>query len=152
MELRTRINSAMKEAMKNKDQVALSTVRLISAALKDRDITAKANGQMDGINEGDILSMMKTMIKQRQDSAKTYRDADRPELAEREEQEIKVIEQFLPVQLSEKEVSNAIDTAIEETGASDVKDMGKVIGMMKSKYAGQIDMGIVSGMVKQKLG
>lgn len=152
MEKRAQINNALKEAMKNKDQVALSTVRLITAALKDRDITAKGNGQMEGVSDTEILSMLQTMIKQRQESSKTYRDAERDDLADREDQEIKVIQQFMPAQLSEKEVDAAIQTAIEETGASDIKDMGKVMAVLKEKYAGQMDMGKVSGKVKEKLG
>lgn len=149
---RTEINTAMKDAMKSKDQTALSTIRLISAALKDRDITARGQGNADGIDDSEILSMLQTMIKQRRESAKVYCDAGREELAEREEAEIEVIQAFLPQQLSDDEVSAAIDKIIADTGAACIKDMGKVMGALKSQYAGQIDMGKAGGAVKAKLG
>ena len=152
MDKRSELNAAMKEAMKTKSQTALSTIRLINAALKDRDITARGNGKADGIEEAEILSMLQSMIKQRQESAKTYCDAGREELAEREESEIEVIKQFLPQQLGEDEVKAVIDTIIEETGAESIKDMGKIMGVLKSKYAGQVDMGKAGGLVKEKLG
>ena len=148
---REEFNSALKEALKSKDQIAMATIRLILAALKDRDIEARAKGS-DGVSEAEILSMLQSMVKQRKESAKTYEDAGRGELAEREMAEITVIERFLPQQLSEEETSAAIDAAIEETGAADIKDMGKVMGVLKSKYAGQLDMGKAGGMVKAKLG
>ncbi|MDB2683176.1 GatB/YqeY domain-containing protein [Alphaproteobacteria bacterium] len=152
MDKRTEFNSALKEALKNKDKVAMSTIRLILAAMKDRDIAARSKGNAEGIDETEILSMMQTMIKQRTESAKTYADAGRQELADREEQEIKVIEKFMPAQLGEAEVSKIIDDVIEELGASDIKDMGKVMGAIKTRYAGQIDMGKTGGLVKAKLG
>ena len=152
MDKRSELNTAMKEAMKNKNQTALSTIRLINAALKDRDITARGNGKADGIEESEILSMLQSMIKQRQESAKTYCDAGREELAEREEAEIEVIKQFLPQQLSEDEVKAAIQTIIADTGAESIKDMGKVMGVLKSQYAGQVDMGKAGGLVKELLG
>lgn len=151
MDKRAEFNMALKEAMKNKDQVALSTIRLMTAALKDRDITAKADGKADGISDSEILSMLQSMIKQRQDSALTYRDAGREELASREEQEIAVIQKFMPAQLDEAEIDTAINSAIESAEAHDIKDMGKVMGVLKSKYAGQMDMGKVSDRVKNKL-
>ena len=152
MDKRSEFNAALKEALKEKDQIAMSTIRLILAALKDRDIVARGQGQADGIEESEILSMMQSMIKQRQESAKTYCDAGREELAEREEAEIEVIQKFLPKQLSEEEVSEIIGTLIEETGASDIKDMGKIMGRLKGEYAGQIDMGKAGGLVKTRLG
>lgn len=151
VEKREEFNAALKTALKDKDQTAISTVRLILAALKDRDISARGAGKGDGIDESEILSMLQSMIKQRQESAKVYCDAGREELAEREEAEIEVIQKFLPQQLSEEEVGAAIDKIIRETEASDIKDMGKVMGILKSEYAGQVDMGKASGMVKQKL-
>jgi len=144
-------NSALKEALKSKDQVALSTIRLIMAALKDRDITARGKGQAEGIDDAEILSMMQSMVKQRQESSKTYRDNDRPELAEREEEEITVIQKFLPQQMSEDEIQTAITEIIAETGADNIKDMGKVMGVLKGKYAGQLDMAKAGGMIKAKL-
>ncbi len=151
MSKREEINSALKTAMKEKDQVALSTIRLINAALKDRDINARGSGNDEGIADSEILSMLQSMIKQRVESAKTYADAGRAELADREEAEIKIIETFLPQQLSDEDVAKAIEDIIAETGASDIKAMGQVMGVLKSKYAGQIDMGKAGGLVKQKL-
>ncbi len=130
----------------------MSTIRLILAALKDRDIAARGAGKGDGIEETEILSMLQSMIKQRQESAKVYCDAGREELAEREEAEIEIIQGFLPQQLSADEIAEAIDKIIQDTGATDIKDMGKVMGVLKSEYAGQVDMGKAGGMVKQKLG
>jgi len=152
MDKRSELNAAMKDAMKNKNQTALSTIRLINAAIKDRDIAARSQGKADGIEDGEILSMLQSMIKQRQESAKTYCDAGREELAEREEAEIEVIKTFLPQQLGEDEVKNVIDQIVEETGADSIKDMGKIMGVLKSKYAGQVDMGKAGGLVKEKLG
>lgn len=151
MTKREDFNSALKDALKSKDQVALSTIRLIMAALKDRDISARGKGQAEGIDDAEILSMMQSMVKQRQESSKTYRDNDRPELAEREEQEIIVIQKFLPQQMSEEEIQTAITEIIAETGADNIKDMGKVMGVLKSKYAGQLDMAKAGGMIKAKL-
>lgn len=122
------------------------------AALKDRDITARGNGNAEGIADAEILSMLQSMVKQRQESSKTYRDNDRPELAEREEEEIAVIQKFLPQQMSAEEAEAAIAEIIAETGAANIKDMGKVMGVLKSKYAGQLDMAKAGGMVKAKLG
>lgn len=151
MTKREELSAALKDALKNKDQVALSTIRLIQAALKDRDINARSSGNQDGISDAEILSMMQSMIKQRVESATTYRDAGRAELAEREEVEIKVIESFLPQQMSEEETASVIDTIIKDTGAADIKDMGKVMNELKTRYAGQLDMGKAGGLVKAKL-
>lgn len=151
MTKREDFNSALKQALKSKDQVALSTIRLMMAALKDRDITARGKGNAEGIAEAEILSMMQSMVKQRQESSKTYRDNDRSELAEREEEEILVIQRFLPQQMSEEDASKAIADIIAETGADNIKDMGKVMGVLKTKYAGQLDMAKAGGMVKAKL-
>jgi hypothetical protein len=137
--------------MQNKDQVSLSTIRLITAAIKDRDIAARSNGNDQGISDAEILSLLQSMVKQRQESSKTYTDAGRPELAEREEAEIEVIERFLPQQMSEEETGAAIETIIAETGASSIKDMGKVMNALKEKYAGQLDMAKAGGLVKSKL-
>lgn len=152
MDKREEFTAAMKDAMKSKNQTALSTIRLIMAALKDRDIAARSKGQADGIEEAEILSMLGSMVKQRQESAKVYCDAGREELAEREEAEIEIIQKFMPAQLSDDDVAAAIDSIIADTGASDIKDMGKVMGVLKSKYAGQVDMGKAGSAVKAKLG
>lgn len=152
MSKRTEINNAMKEALKTKDQVALSTIRLITSAMKDKDIAARPAGNADGIGDAEILSMLQSMVKQRKESAKIYVDAGRTDLSEKEEQEIAVIEKFLPQQLGDDEVAKIVAAVIAETGAAGVKDMGKVMGVLKSKYAGQIDMAKAGGVVKEKLG
>ena len=149
--LREDIASAMKEAMKAKDQAALATLRLISAALKDRDIAARGNGNQDGISDDEILSMLQTMIKQRHESAKMYRDGNRPELAESEESEIAIITGFLPAQLGAAEVDAAIAAAIESSGAASIKDMGQVMAHLKANHAGQMDFSAASQAVKSAL-
>lgn len=149
--LREDIASAMKEAMKAKDQAALATLRLISAALKDRDIAARGNGNQDGISDDEILSMLQTMIKQRHESAKMYRDGNRPELAEAEEAEIAIITGFLPAQLGAVEVDAAIAAAIESSGAASIKDMGQVMAHLKANHAGQMDFSAASQAVKSAL-
>lgn len=149
--LREDIASAMKEAMKAKDQAALATLRLISAALKDRDIAARGNGNQDGISDDEILSMLQTMIKQRHESAKMYRDGNRPELAESEEAEIAIITGFLPTQLGAVEVDAAIAAAIESSGAASIKDMGQVMAHLKANHAGQMDFSAASQAVKSAL-
>ena len=151
MSKREEFTTALKESLKSKDQVAMSTIRLITAAMKDRDIAARGKGNMDGIEDAEILSLMQSMIKQRQESSKMYTENGRPELAERELAEIKVIEQFLPAQMSEDEVGKVIEELITETGAADIKDMGKVMNELKTRYAGQIDMAKAGGAVKAKL-
>lgn len=151
MEKREEFNAALKEALKAKDETAVSTIRLILAALKDRDISARGQGKSDGVDESEILSMLQSMIKQRNESIKTYRDAGREELAEREENEIKVIERFLPAQLDESQLSEEVEKIVAEVGAESIKDMGKVMAELKSRFAGQIDMGKAGGLVKEKL-
>ena len=149
--MRDAISNAQKEALKAKDKTALSTIRLITAALKDRDIAARTKGTGDGISDDEILSMLQTMIKQRAESVKLYNEGNRPELAAAENEEIRFIQQFLPQQLTAAELEDAITNAIAETGAESVKDMGKVMGVLKSKYAGQIDFGAASGEIKSRL-
>ncbi|HNQ92502.1 MAG TPA: GatB/YqeY domain-containing protein [Alphaproteobacteria bacterium] len=150
-EKRTELNTALKEAMKAKDEVTLNTIRMVISKMKEQDIEARVKGNMDGIDDGQLLSIMQGMIKQRQESAKMYRDGNRPELAEKEEAEIGVIEKFLPAQMSDDEVATAIQGIIAATGAAGIKDMGKVMGELKSKYAGQCDMAKAGAVVKQKL-
>ena len=149
--MRENIAAAMKQALKDKDQAALGTMRLIMAALKDRDIAARGNGNPDGISDDDIFGLLQTMIKQRTESAKMYNDGGRPELAAAEEAEIAIIKEFLPAQLSDDEMSAAIAAAIEQTGAASVKDMGQVMGFLKSSYAGQMDFSVASQAVKTAL-
>jgi len=151
VEIRTEINNKLKESLKNKDQVALSTVRLIMAALKDRDITARSTGKAEGIDDSEILSMLQSMIKQRAESAKTYEDAGREDLAKREKEEIVVIESFMPKQLSEAEIQAAVAQKIKATKAESIRDMGKVMAELKAEYAGQFDMGHASALVKDAL-
>ena len=149
--MRTEFNAALKAALKNKDQTAISTVRLILAALKDRDIAARGQGKADGIADSEILAMLQSMIKQRRESAKLYCDAGREELAEREEAEIEVIGRFLPAPMSDAEAAAAIAQVIAATGAASIKDMGKVMAALKSEYAGRLDMGKAGELVRTKL-
>lgn len=152
MDKRAEFSAALKDSLKNKDKVATSTIRLIMAAMKDRDITAREKGDADGISDADILSMLQSMIKQRHESSKTYSEAGRDDLAEREEAEIDVIRSFLPKQLSEDEIKEIINQKIEQLNVNSVKDMGKIMGALKSEYAGKIDMGKAGVLVKAKLG
>jgi uncharacterized protein YqeY len=152
MDKRSEFSTALKEALKNKDKVATSTLRLIMAALKDRDIAIRESGKPDGIDDSEILLMLQSMVKQRQESARTYSDAGRDDLAEQEEMEIEVIKSFMPKQLDDSEVDTIIGGIIAEIGAKDVKDMGKVMAVMKTKYAGQVDMGKAGAVAKKKLG
>ena len=149
--MRDRISQAMKEALKSKDQKALATIRLISAALKDRDIAARSQDNADGISDDEILSLLQTMIKQRAESAKLYVEGNRPELAEAEQHEISIIQQFLPEQLDEAAIRAAIKTALAETGSSSVKDMGTVMNYLKTQFAGQMDFSMASQLVKKAL-
>jgi uncharacterized protein YqeY len=151
MELRERVTSAIKQAMKDKEQARLSTLRLINAAIKDRDIAARADGNDTGVDDAEVLSIMGKMVKQRRESARTYEEGGRLDLAEREMQEITVIEEFLPKALSDKEVRAAIDAAVAEVGASSIRDMGRVMGALKAKYTGQMDFGAVGAQVKERL-
>lgn len=154
MELRERIGEALKTAMREKDTMSLSTLRLINAAIKDRDIAKRGEGGDDadsGVNGDEILQILGKMVKQRQESAKAYEEGGRLELAEQERAEIGVIETFLPRQLDEEETAAAVDAAIAETGATSIRDMGKVMGALKAKYTGQMDFGSVGAKVKQQL-
>jgi len=148
---RTRLNEALKEAMRAKNQRALSTVRLILAALKDRDIAARGRGVTDGIQEDEILSMLQTMIKQRRDAIALYEQGGRLELAEQEREEIAIIEEFLPKQLDEGEVREAVNTVIADIGTSGIKDMGRIMAELRSRYAGRMDFGKASALVKEAL-
>ena len=151
MSLREQLNADLKTALKAKDQMTMSTIRLIVAAIKERDIAERGKGHAEGIGEGEILSLLQTMIKQRRESANIYREGGRPELAEREDCEVEIIERFLPKQMNDNELSDAISSLIEETGANSIKDMGKIMGALKSKYAGQVDMTRAGAVVKEKL-
>lgn len=155
MELRDKISDALKTAMREKDKERLSTLRLINAAIKDRDIAKRSeggDGGDTGVGGNEILQILGKMVKQRQESARAYEEGGRLELAEKERSEITVIEDFLPKQLDEAETEAAIDKAIAQTGAGSIRDMGKVMGALKSKYTGQMDFGAVGPMVKARLG
>ncbi len=150
--MRDRISSSLKDAMRAKDALRLSTLRLISAAIKDRDIAERGEGREDGVSDDEILGILGKMIKQREDSAKAYDEAGRLESAEKERDEITVIKEFLPRQLSDAEVQAAVKAAVAEVGASSIRDMGRVMGALKAKYAGQMDFGKAGGAVKGVLG
>lgn len=150
--LRARINDTLKDSMKSKDGVATSTCRLILAALKDRDIADRSKGNQEGIGDDAILRLLQSMIKQRREAIQLYRDGNRTELAEKEQAEIDIIERFLPEQMSEDDMAAAVQGVIDETGAGSIKEMGRVMGALKEKYAGRMDFGKASGIVKEKLG
>ncbi len=152
MSLRDQLQTALKEAMKAKEADRLSTLRLVNAAIKDRDIASRGDGGPEEIAEGDILSVLGRMVKQRQESARAYEEGGRLELAEKELAEIRVIEEFLPRQLDAAEVEAAIAAAIAEVGATSIRDMGKVMGALKAKYTGQMDFGAVGPRIKDRLG
>ncbi|UYO45673.1 GatB/YqeY domain-containing protein [Rhodopseudomonas palustris] len=148
--LRENINTAVKEAMKAKDERKLSTLRMVNSTIKNADIEARGQGKPP-LSDGDLLSLLQKMIKQRQESVELYDKGGRAELADQERAEIAVIQAYLPQQMSDDEVKAAIAATISETGAAGIKDMGKVIGALKAKYAGQMDFGKASGMVKAAL-
>jgi uncharacterized protein YqeY len=150
--LRARFNDALKTAMKEKAVRTLSTVRLILAKLKERDIEVRAKGNHDGIPEPEIQSMLQGMVKQRRESIELYEKGGRPELAQQERDEITVIEGFLPKQLAGAELDAAVRQAIAETGAQTAKDMGRVMAVLKERYAGQLDMAQASAAAKKALG
>ena len=147
--LRDDINKALTEAMKAKNERAVSTLRMVNSTLKNADIEARTTGKP--LDDAAVLSILQKMIKQRQESVEMYKKGARPDLVKQEEEEIAVISAYLPKQMSDAEVAAAIDAAIKETGAAGMKDMGKVIGILRGKYAGQMDFGKASGMVKGKL-
>ena len=149
--LRARLNDDLKDALKAKDQLAVATLRLILAALKDRDIAARGKGNSDGVKDDEIIQLLQKMVRQRRDSNEAYQNGGRQDLAEREAAEIEVIKRFLPEELDEAAVQSAIEQTIAELQASSVKDMGKVIGTLKERYAGRMDFGRASQLVKQRL-
>lgn len=151
-EKRTELNNSLKTALKAKEQIKVSTIRLINAAIKDRDIAARSKGDTDGISDEGILSLLQSMIKQRRDSSKVYREGDREDLALREDQEVEIIQEFLPKQLDDDTLKSIIEGVIADAGITDIKGMGKIMGVLKTKYAGQVDMGKAGGLVKGLLG
>ncbi len=152
--LREQLNDTLKEAMKSKEPTTVSTLRLINAAIKDRDIADRTKGGIDeeGISDADILQLLQSMIKQRHDSIDAYTKGGRNELADQEAQEIEVIERFLPEQLGDEEMTNAVNGVIEAVGAESLKEMGAVMAKLREDFAGQMDFGKASGIVKKRLG
>lgn len=150
--LRQRLSDALKAAMLGRDTRTVSTVRLILAALKDRDIAARPRGVADGVPDEEILQMLQSMMKQRRESIALYEQGGRLELAQQEAEEIAIIERFLPAQLSEAEVAEAVDGVVTEIGAQGLKDMGRVMVALKEQFAGRMDFTKASAIVKQKLG
>jgi uncharacterized protein YqeY len=147
--LRDDINKALTEAMKAKNERAVSTLRMVNSTLKNADIEARTTGKPLG--DAEVLAVLQKMVKQRQESVEMYRKGGRDDLVKQEQEEIAIIQGYLPKQMSEAEMAAAIDAAVSETGASTMKDMGKVIGLLRGKYAGQMDFGKASGLVKAKL-
>ena len=149
--LRQHLNDALKAAMKAQDKRRVSTLRLILAALKDRDIAARSGDNGDGISESDILGMLQTMIRQRRDSIEQFKQGGRKDLADKEAEEIAVIQDFLPAQLDEGEVAEACRQVVAELEAGGLKDMGRVMGELKSRYTGRMDFAKASAAVKELL-
>lgn len=150
--LRPQLNDALKAAMLSKDSRVVSTIRLILAALKDRDIAARSRGVMDGIGDDEILSMLQSMIKQRRESISLYEQGGRLELAQQEMDEIAIIERFLPRQMNEEEMTGAVSAVIAELGAVGIKDMGRVMAALKERHAGTMDFTKASALTKKLLG
>jgi uncharacterized protein YqeY len=151
MGLRDQFNDQLKLAMKAKAAKRLSTLRMILAAVKDRDIGARSEDSREGISDDDILSLLAKMIKQREESAATYDSGNRPELAAGEREEIEIIREFMPRQMSADETRKAAQDAIAELGAGSLKDMGKIMGALKSRYSGQMDFAAAGAAVKELL-
>ncbi|MGX9856130.1 GatB/YqeY domain-containing protein [Limimaricola variabilis] len=152
MTLRDKINASLKDAMKAKEADRLSTLRLINAAIKDRDIAARGEGEEGLVSDEVVLAILAKMVKQRQESARAYDEAGRIELAEKERAEVAVIEEFLPRPLSESETEAAVDEAIAAAEATSIRDMGRVMAALKSRYAGRMDFGRVGPLVRDRLG
>ncbi|WP_029040709.1 GatB/YqeY domain-containing protein [Cucumibacter marinus] len=148
--MRDRINAALKQAVKARETRRMATLRLVNAAIKDRDIDARGEGR-EAVTDEEILAILQKMIKQREESARIYAENGRAELAQQENEEIDIIQEFLPQPLSDEEVEAAIDEAIAETGAESLRDMGKVVSALKAKFPGRIDFGKASKVVKAKL-
>jgi uncharacterized protein YqeY len=150
--LRAQLTDAVKTAMLARETETVSTLRMIQAGIKDKDIAARPSGNANGISDADILSLLQSMVKQRRESIVLYKQGNRADLVAKEEGEIAVIERFLPTQMDAAAVDAAITAIIAETGAASIKDMGKVMGALKAKYAGQMDFSAAGPAVKAKLG
>lgn len=151
MSMRERIDTALKQAMRDKDTARLATLRLVNAAIKDQEIAARGKDGEVSVGDDDVLAILGKMTKQRQESVRAYEEGGRIDLAERERGEVAIIEEFLPRQLSEDEVDAAVEAAISETDAESIRDMGKVMGVLKARYTGQMDFGTAGPKVKDKL-
>ncbi len=149
--IRTELNEALKVSMKAQEKCAVSTIRLILAALKDRDICARVDGNADGVPDEEVLTLLQTMVKQRTESIRLYEEGGRLELAEQEREEIEVIRRFMPRPLDGDELDGAVKEAIREVGARDMKDMGKTMALLKQRYPGRMDFSKASGIVRQTL-
>ncbi|MEQ9444158.1 MAG: GatB/YqeY domain-containing protein [Rhodospirillaceae bacterium] len=149
--LRNQLSDALKDALRGNDKRSVATVRLILAALKDRDICDRGRGNTDGIDDAEILEMLQSMIKQRRDSIDMYEQGGRCELAEREQEEIEIISRFMPEQLDEDEIRGAVTDVIGELEASSLKDMGRVMATLKERFSGRMDFGQASSVVKENL-
>ncbi len=150
--IRERINSALKVSVKAQNKARTSTLRLVNAAIKDRDIASRTSGVNDGVSDDEILDILAKMIKQRRESVQTYEEAGRVELAEREAEEIEIIAEFMPRQMENGEVEQACKDVVEEIGAEGLKDMGRTMAALKERFAGRMDFGRASGLVKGLLG
>ena len=149
--LREKLTADLKTAMLAKDEMSVHTIRLVNAAIKQKDIDGRTEASREGISEPQILSLLQSMIKQRQESIKMYEQGKRQDLADKEAAEIKIIENYMPTQLSEAEMKDAVAKTIAAIGAAGIKDMGKVMNELKAKYSGQMDFSKVGGLVKEKL-
>ena len=148
---RTELSDALKDAMRAKEACAVSTLRLILAALKDRDIAARGKGNSEGVSAAEILDLLQKMVRQRRESIELFEKGDRQDLADKEAEEIKVIQRFLPKQLDSEQVRGAVQEIIEELGAATIKDMGRVMAALKERYAGRMEFGKASALVKERL-
>ena len=148
---RNRLNEALKEAMKAKDKPATSTLRLILAAIKDRDIAARGRGKGDGVDDAEILDLLQKMVRQRHDSIEMYQKGNRQDLVEKEQGEIAIIERFLPKQLTDEETQAAVEDVFNALEASTIKDMGRVMGELKTRFAGRMDFAKAGALVKARL-
>jgi uncharacterized protein len=152
MPLRDRLASELKQATRNRDALRLSTLRLINATIKDREIARRADDEAQELSDADIVAIIGRMVKQRQESARAFEEGGRMELAERERAEIGILEEFLPRQMTEDEIRGAIEAEISATEAASIRDMGRVMAGLKERYAGQMDFGKVGPLVRQRLG
>jgi len=150
--LRQRLSDDLKEALKAKDARSVSTLRLVLAALKDRDIAARVKGNNTGVPDSEIIDMLQKLVAQRRDSIEMYEKGGRADLVQQETEEIAVIQRYMPKGLTEAEMDEAVAAAVVAVGASTIKDMGKVMGRLKEQFAGRMDFAKAGALVKQKLG